>query len=343
MAITAFWQETEDWHTAGEPFRIVQHLPTSSLDLGLSVAEQRLLIMQTPGHPLDLLRQSLCHEPRGHADMYGCFITPPDDTGAQFGALFWHADAFSTACGHGTIALGYWAIAHGLVKAKQDGVVDLMIDVPSGRVTARICCQNGKVAHVDFINIASYQIAKEVPLLVNIGADSIHLNADLAFGGAVHACIDVKSLGLKVEPKNYRRFMDIQRQVKKQSAHFRHLDTYDVFGVIFFQHISDSDNTVTQKNVLVYGDGQIDRSPCGSGTASRVAILLAQGRMNGSKSLMNHSILDTVFEATMDSVTQSPVEYPACIARVRGHANLVGRMKFYIDPADPVYPGFVFR
>lgn len=105
--MTPFWINTEDWHTAGEPFRIVDKLPSGYLPEDRTVAEKRLSIMKDPAHPLDTLRQSLCHEPRGHADMYGGFITPPNDSGAHFGVLFWHKDGFSTACGHGTIALGF--------------------------------------------------------------------------------------------------------------------------------------------------------------------------------------------------------------------------------------------
>jgi trans-L-3-hydroxyproline dehydratase len=116
MAAPTYWQTTEDWHTAGEPFRIVSDVPAGYLTKGLTVAQQRLAILETPSHPLDTLRRTLCHEPRGHADMYGGFIVPPDDSDAHFGVLFWHKNGFSTACGHGTIALGYWAVANGIAR-----------------------------------------------------------------------------------------------------------------------------------------------------------------------------------------------------------------------------------
>ena len=99
--------DTVDYHTAGEPFRIVVEPPVPIL--GHSVADRRIRAIADPA--VDVLRQILCFEPRGHADMFGGFITPPDDAGADFGVLFWHKDGFSTACGHGTIALGVWATA----------------------------------------------------------------------------------------------------------------------------------------------------------------------------------------------------------------------------------------
>src|SRR3954453_21951055 len=122
---------TTDYHTAGEPFRIVTDgapaLP------GSTVAERRARALESADAAF--VRALLCNEPRGHADMYGCFLVPPDDPGADLGALFWHKDGFSTACGHGTIALGAWAVESRRVRANADGVTDVTIDVPSGRVT----------------------------------------------------------------------------------------------------------------------------------------------------------------------------------------------------------------
>ena len=108
---------TTDYHTAGEPFRIV--LDGAPALPGATVAERRARALADPG--AERVRRLLCHEPRGHADMYGGFLVPPDDEGAQLGVLFWHKDGFSTACGHGTIALAAWAVESGRVAAPVDG------------------------------------------------------------------------------------------------------------------------------------------------------------------------------------------------------------------------------
>ena len=123
-----------DYHTAGEPFRIVTAgVPPIA---GATVRERRE--RAAASEPVETVRRLLCHEPRGHADMYGCFLVAPDDDGADLGVLFWHKDGYSTACGHGTIALGAWAVESGAVAAPRDGEVDVTIDVPSGRVVARV-------------------------------------------------------------------------------------------------------------------------------------------------------------------------------------------------------------
>ncbi len=110
--------------------------PSAVTGPGPTVAERRTVAMADAG--TQWTRALLCGEPRGHADMYGAFVVPPDDAGAHLGALFWHKDGFSTACGHGTIALGAWAVAEGLVPAPPEGTTDVVIDVPSGRVTASV-------------------------------------------------------------------------------------------------------------------------------------------------------------------------------------------------------------
>ena len=347
MATPTYWQATEDWHTAGEPFRIVSDVPAGYLTKGLTVARQRLAILETPSHPLDLLRRTLCHEPRGHADMYGGFITPPDDPGAHFGVLFWHKDGFSTACGHGTIALGYWAVANGIVSRDESSdSLDIIIDVPSGRVVAKAAFDDaGAIQHVDFINVASQQISAAHKLSISSGLEQLSLTVDLSFGGAVYASVDAATLGLRVEPSNYHTFVDLGRKIKAQFSDFVYKDKYDLYGVCFFENISRTPTILTQRNVVVFADGQIDRSPCGSGTCARLAVLLAQGKVSIDRRLVHESILGTQFEAFVMSVEPGDRDsgFPACILRVRGRANLVGRMEFFVDPSDPVYPGFVFR
>jgi len=339
-----YWVETEDWHTAGEPFRIVRTLPAGCEPQGKTVAERRANVISTPGHPLDVLRQTLCLEPRGHADMYGGFIVPPDDDGALFGVMFWHKDGFSTACGHGTIALGCWAFAHEMVTVPGgDGEVDVKIDVPSGRVTARLAVQGGKVAHVDFINVPSYQLANDVAVEIT-GFE--RLAVDLAFGGAVYATLPASAVGLQVAKRHHDDFVRVGRQIKASLGERGHHGAYDLYGVIFYDDVPHAlgHHVVRQRNVTVFADGEIDRSPCGSGTAARVAVLAAQGLLDETKTLIHDSIVDTTFEAKVTNITATAESaFPAVIPRVRGMAHLTGRHSFFIDPADPVYPGFVFR
>src|SRR4051812_25346395 len=185
---------TTDYHTGGEPFRIVVDPPVPIP--GRSVAERRALAIEDPA--VQQLRALLCSEPRGHADMYGGFIVPPDDEDADLGVLFWHKDGFSTACGHGTIALGVWAVDTGRVVAPDTGSVDVVIDVPSGRVTARVHREEARVVAVDFVNVPSWVVARDVPVSTSRG----EVRVTVAYGGAIYASLSAGQLDLAVMPEH---------------------------------------------------------------------------------------------------------------------------------------------
>ncbi|CAK9780352.1 Diaminopimelate epimerase-like protein [Cutaneotrichosporon oleaginosum] len=338
------WVRSDDWHTAGEPFRIVSELPEQCTTSGATVMERRLNIMATPDHPVDVLRRALCLEPRGHADMYGGFIVPANDAGAAFGVLFWHKDGFSTACGHGTIALGCWAIATGRVKLQQpDGVTDVVIDVPSGRVVAAVRTCRGQPVSADFVNVPSYLVASDIG--VHVKSRGVDVVADLSYGGALYGFVNVRALGMTISPAAHDEYVALGREIKaalKVSA-AQHRHNY-LYGVCFYEPLTEDRDELHQRNVVVYAEGAVDRSPCGSGTAARTAMLLAQGKLGVGKGRLHHtSIINTIFIARVDSEVPSPTAFPACIPRITGMAHLMGRSEYYLDCADPTFPGFVFR
>ncbi len=329
-----------DYHTAGEPFRVL----TDPLDLpGRSVAERREHAIDNP--EVNRLRQLLCYEPRGHADMYGGFITPPDDDGAHFGVLFWHKDGFSTACGHGTIALGVWAVQSGRVEPSATGATEVVIDVPSGRVLARVHSAGQRVTGVDFINVPSYVTATDVhvPVLQKTTA------VTLAFGGAFYAIVDAAGLGLRVTPAHLPDLIAAGRQIRRRlddSPHVQH--TADprlsgVYGTILFEDLGlDADGNLLQRNVTIFADGEVDRSPCGSGTCARLAALHAAGQLGAGQGLTHESIVGSRFRArVLDTVMVG--HRPAVIPQVTGNAYKTAEHVFTVDPDDDLTPGFVLR
>src|SRR3954468_516286 len=194
---------TTDYHTAGEPFRIVEEGAVAIA--GLTVGERRE--RAAASEEVERVRRLLCHEPRGHADMYGGFLVPPDDDGADLGVLFWHKDGFSTACGHGTIALGAWAVATGRVPAAPDGETDVVVDVPSGRVLARVRCAGGAVEAETFRNVPSYVVARDVP--------AAGVRVDVAYGGALYASVPAAAFGLQVSAGRLPELIAAGRAVKR--------------------------------------------------------------------------------------------------------------------------------
>ena len=330
--------ETTDYHTAGEPFRIVADgVPNIE---GRTLAERRITDRDSP--TIDAYRQLLCGEPRGHADMYGGFIVPPDDAGADFGVLFWHNDGYSTACGHGTIALGVWAVQTGRVTADAGGVTPVTIDVPSGRVVAHVRQEAGEITGVVFENVPSYPVARDI-------ADDTSVRkviVDLGFGGALYACVPASALGLSVTMEDYERLRALGREIKwalNDSELARHTDDdrlSGVYGTIIFDDLGDTANGPHKRNVTVFADGRIDRSPCGSGTAARIAMPADSGRLGEGQVLTHDSIVGTRFLGWARPAPGSDVP-GAVTPEVEGMAYRTGIHSFTLDPGDPGETGFV--
>ncbi|NLS09688.1 proline racemase family protein [Nesterenkonia sp. MY13] len=334
---------TVDYHTEGEPFRIVEQPPVEFP--GETVAERRVRAVNDPA--AQELRQFLCYEPRGHADMYGGFIVPPNDEGAHLGVLFWHKDGFSTACGHGTMALGVWAVQSGLVTPDPSGTTEVSIDVPSGRVIARVSTsQEGKPVAVDFVNVPSYVLHRQVPVETSHG----EVTADVVYGGAIYAHVPASSVGLSVIPENYTALIAAGREIKWKlngtswAEHPSDERLSGIYGTILFDDLGTEESTGAphQRNITVFADGEVDRSPCGSGTCSRVAALAADGTLEQNQTLVHDSIVNTRFHARWaERVTADG--HDAVVPHVTGMAFRTGHHTFEADPADPLKQGFVLR
>ncbi|MFN8113077.1 MAG: proline racemase family protein [Solirubrobacterales bacterium] len=329
-----------DLHTAGEPFRII--VDGAPETVGETVAERRAYALESD--EVQEFRRLVCHEPRGHADMYGGILVEPDDDGAQIGVLFWHKDGFSTACGHGTIALGVWAVEEGIVPPDDDGVAVVSIDVPSGRVDARVVCDAGVPQSVIFRNVPAYVMSRDVELELGSG----RVTVDISFGGAVYVSVRAADLGLAVEPAQVDALIAAGREIKaalKDSELTRHPSDdrlSGVYGVMIYDELGDDELGPRQRNVTIFADGQVDRSPCGSGTSARIALLAAEGRMAEESVFRNLSIIDGEFHGRIVEATTAD-GHDALITDVEGMAYRTGSSEFVLDPRDPIGIGFVLR
>jgi proline racemase/trans-L-3-hydroxyproline dehydratase len=317
-----------DYHTAGEPFRIVT--AGAPEILGATVHDRRETA--SVDQSIDAIRKLLCHEPRGHADMYGCFLVPPDDAGADLGVLFWHKDGYSTACGHGSIALGAWAVESGRVKAPADGEVDVTIDVPSGRVVARVRRRAGVIEAVAFRNVPAYVVAR--------GVHAAGVSVDVAYGGAMYASSPAARFGLRVVPEHLPQLIAAGREVKLAlqgtdvARHPTDERLSGIYGTILYEEIAD----LHQRNVTIFADGELDRSPCGSGTSARCALLAGEGALHEGQVFRHDSIIGTTFTARVVASSDAGV-----VTEVEGMAYRTGEHRFVLDPRDPLGTGFVLR
>jgi proline racemase/RimJ/RimL family protein N-acetyltransferase len=333
---------TVDYHAGGEPFRIVTggvpEIP------GATILEKR----RWAAANLDHVRRLLVNEPRGHADMYGCFVVEPDDAGADLGVLFFHNEGYSTACGHGTIALVTWALESGRLPMRGPETA-VTVDVPSGRLAcvARCDVEARRVLRVRFRNVPSFVLAEAVIVATSAGP----VRVDVAYGGAFYGSVDVRSIGLSVDAVSLPRLIALQRELRPaldaslDVAHPEQPELHGIYGIIFWQDEPTALGTgpaLTQRNVTVFADGEVDRSPCGSGTSARLAILHAQGRIRTGEELRHLSIVDSVFTGRVVG-TLVTAGRPAVVTEVEGRAYPTGRHTFVLDPTDPLGTGFLLR
>ena len=327
---------TVDYHTGGEPFRIVSGgvgpIP------GATILDKRRFAMER----LDRVRQLLVNEPRGHADMYGCFVTEPEDDSADLGVVFFHNAGYSTACGHGTIALVTWALESGLLEVREPET-RVVVDVPSGRLETVAAVEDGVVRSVRFRNVPSYVHAESLMLETSAG----RLAVEVAFGGAFYASVEARAAGLAVEPRDLPALIELGREIKRlveashEVSHPLEPALRDIYGVIFFQD-ENGPAPLVQRNVTIFADGEVDRSPCGSGTSARLALLERSGRLHRGDELLHRSIVGSEFTARV--VGDAEVAgLPAVVTEVEGSAYLTGYHQFVVEPDDPLGTGFLLR
>jgi proline racemase len=253
--------------------------------------------------------------------MYGCFVVEPDDDGADFGVLFWHKDGYSTACGHGTIALGRWAVDSGRVPGPE-----VTIDVPSGRVVARVTVEAGAVTAVAFRNVPSFVIAR--------GVRAGDVEVDVAYGGAIYAFVPAARFGLAVTGADLPALIAAGRAVKgalEDSPVARH-PADDRLSGIYGTVLYEQNGPAAERNVTIFADGEVDRSPCGSATSARTALLEPDAPWT------NTSIVGASFTARSLGTTAEGM-----LTEVTGMAYKTGTHHFTRDPRDPLGTGFVLR
>jgi trans-L-3-hydroxyproline dehydratase len=327
---------TIDAHTAGEPFRVITggypDLPGDTILARRRYARENL----------DALRTALMWEPRGHADMYGCIVTPPVSPEADIGVLFMHNEGYSTMCGHGIIGITKVVLEAGLLPMRAPETT-VKIDAPAGLVTAHARVEGGQVTSVYFHNVPSFVLALDETVEVpGLGP----VRYDLAFGGAFYAYVQAGDVGLTCTPDDFRPLIDKGRAIKQAIMASRPIphpfeeDLSFLYGTIFIG--PPLGEGAHSRNVCVFADGEVDRCPTGTGVSGRLAIHYARGEVEVGQPIVVESIIGTRFSGRIvETTTFGP--YPAVIPEVEGAAHITGRHEFAIDPADPLGEGFILR
>ena len=325
---------TIDAHTEGEPFRVITggypELP------GDSILARRRYALEN----LDHLRTALMWEPRGHADMYGCIVIPPVTPEADFGVLFIHNEGYSTMCGHGIIGITTVALEAGLVPMSSPET-QVKIDTPAGLVTAHARVSEGRVQSVYFHNVPSFVlIMNETVDVQGLGKVSY----DIAFGGAFYAFVQAEEVGVRCSPEDFRALIEKGMAIKRSIMASRPIphpfeaDLSFLYGTIFIG--PPQAEGAHSRNVCIFAEGELDRSPTGTGVSARLAIHHMRSEIDLNESIIIESIIGSRFSGRVVRTT-SFGPHPAIIPEVEGTAYITGRHEFLIDPNDPLRNGFL--
>ena len=327
--------QTVDCHVGGEPLRIVTGglppLPGETI-----LARRRYL-----RDHLDHLRRFLMWEPRGHADMYGCVMTPPVTADAFCGVLFMHNEGYSTMCGHGIIGFVTALVAGGLVTAAGPEV-SIALDTPAGLVRARAAIELGRVRAVTMRNVPSFVLDRRTVAVDGLGDVAV----TVAYGGAFYALVDGPAAGLGEQPGALGRLVDAAAAIKAAVlragpiVHPLEPEIAGLYGVVTAW--PPRHGGADQTSLTVFADREVDRSPCGTCTSAVMAARWAGGRLAVGEPFVNESLLGTRFAGRLVEDTRVG-PHRAVIPEVTGSASVTGFHTFVLEPDDPLPEGFLLR
>jgi len=329
-----------DSHTAGEPARvIVDGLPDIP---GATMAEKKDYIVKHH----DDYRTALMFEPRGHNDMFGAFLLPTTVEEADIGIVFMDGGGYLNMCGHNTIAAVAIVLEAGIVERKEQGPTEVVVlETPAGlvRATALYDECGKRVKEVSFDNVESFLYKENQKInLPGVG----EITFDISFGGSFFAILHADELGLKIIPDNASKLSDlcmqimaaVNEQIEIQHPTLPHIKTVDLVEV----YDEPTHPDATYKNVVVFGEGQLDRSPCGTGTSAKMAILHARDQLKVGETFVYESILGTLFKGEIVKETEVDGK-KAIVPNITGSAYITGFTNFVLDSKDPVKNGFKLK
>jgi 4-hydroxyproline epimerase len=318
-----------DAHTCGNPVRVVTG-GGPRLE-GSSMLERRSHFLEE----YDWIRTGLMFEPRGHDMMSGSVLYPPTREDCDVGILFIETSGCLPMCGHGTIGTVTVMLEHGLVRPRDPGVVHL--DTPAGPVDAFYAMENGRVTSVRIVNVPSFLAAEDLEVMC---PDLGQLSVDVAYGGNFYAIVDpqenFRDLG-DYTAADLIRWSPVLRQRLNERYTFEHPEEAVICGL---SHVlwtgAPTRPEATARNAVFYGEKAIDRSPCGTGTSSRMAQWAAKGRLDVGDEFVHESIIGSLFVGRVEERT-TVGGLPAIVPSVEGWARITGFNTIFIDEEDDPY------
>ncbi|NCC57183.1 MAG: proline racemase [Synergistales bacterium] len=320
-----------DTHTGGEPTRLI--IGGAPLLKGATMGEKWLDLRENHD---DFRVLAMC-EPRGHGDMFGALLTPPCRREAHFGVIFMDSGGSLSMCGHGSIGVAKTLVATGAV-ATTHPTTTVRLDTPVGLVELTVeTPEGGPVGPVRLRNVPAVVIAMDRSLTLSTRPKTIAY--DVVFGGLLFAIVDAGQFDLEIEAANASELtrigMELLRDINA-AATYEHPANPKIRKVSHIELFRKGDPT---RNAVVFGNGQLDRSPCGTGTSSKVALLAARGELAPGELFVHQSITGSQFVASYEEGPEIAGR-PSVIPHIRGRAFVTAMTDFVAEADDPQKEGF---
>lgn len=325
---------TIETHTLGQPTRTVvsgfRHVP------GKTMAEKFEYMKETQ----DWFRKFLCYEPRGSEIMSATLVTEPCTPGTDVGILYFESSCWMPMCGHDTIGTTVALIEAGLVEVTEP-ITKISLDTPAGVVDVEAKVNDGVVEEVSFLNAPAMVLMRNVTVNTR---DFGPLTVDISWGGNVYAILPVSAVGETIEPKNCPRLVEIAQSIAKdinEQVEVKHptLDFVNCVTHVEFAGPPKSEGADIQ-NCVVGLPKVIDRSPCGTGTSAKAALLFDEGKLKLGESFVHESVIGSRFKCEIAEVLEVG-GVTAVRPRITGNACVTGFSTWVLDPKDPFPEGFL--
>lgn len=322
---------TIDSHTVGEATRIIYDgfpkLP------GETMMEKKKYLEEH----YDCFRTALILEPRGHRDMFGALLTEPVHSEAHLGVIFMDSGGYLNMCGHGSIGTACMAVETGLVPVREP-YTEVVLDTPSGLIRSKVHVVNGKAVEASILNVPSFlyrqHLQTEIP-----GYGLIPF--DISFGGSFFALVNAEQIGLQLEISNVSAITELGMKLREKINHevdiqhpYLDIDTVDL--IEFYAHSPSGG----MKNCVVFGEAQVDRSPCGTGTSAKMAAMYARGQLKLHEKFIYESIIGSRFKG--EAMRELQIGgMKAIVPQITGSAYITGMNQWIVDEDDPLKNGFL--
>ena len=289
----------------------------------------------------DELRKICLFEPRGSVNHNVNIILPATDPRAQMGYVIAESTEYVAMSGSNTMCVATVLLETGILKMEEP-VTELVLEAPAGLIHARCECSNGKVTRVEFTNQPAFIAHLDADVEV-AGVGTIKL--DVAYGGMTYALVDAQSLGFEVTPDEARDLCELGQKIKAAAVDqlpFLHPLNPLIKGVTntqFMGPLKRETGELFARNTVIVSPGRCDRSPCGTGTSARLAVLHARGLIDVGETFIHESITGSRFESRVASTTKVG-SYAAVVPVVAGQAWITAISQVGVDPTDRFQTGF---